>query len=42
MGAVAVDSNGYVACATSTGGTTGKMVGRLGDSPIPGAILNNI
>ncbi|KAK6639581.1 hypothetical protein RUM43_007854 [Polyplax serrata] len=36
VGAVVVDCCGRVACATSTGGTTGKPVGRLGDTPIPG------
>ncbi|KTG43924.1 hypothetical protein cypCar_00004007 [Cyprinus carpio] len=33
-GAVALDSLGNVACATSTGGIRNKMVGRVGDSPI--------
>ncbi|XP_046994080.1 isoaspartyl peptidase/L-asparaginase isoform X1 [Schistocerca americana] len=37
VGAVAVDSEGHVVCATSTGGTSGKMVGRVGDTPIPGS-----
>ena len=37
VGAVAVDSNGHVAAATSTGGLTGKRWGRIGDSPIIGA-----
>jgi beta-aspartyl-peptidase (threonine type) len=37
VGAVAVDSKGNVACATSTGGITGKLVGRVGDTPIIGA-----
>ncbi|XP_056291998.1 isoaspartyl peptidase/L-asparaginase isoform X2 [Pseudoliparis swirei] len=37
VGAVAVDSSGNVACATSTGGMRNKMVGRVGDSPIVGA-----
>ncbi|CAL9687995.1 unnamed protein product [Knipowitschia caucasica] len=36
VGAVAVDSSGNVACATSTGGIRNKMVGRVGDSPIVG------
>ena len=36
VGAVAVDRHGNVACATSTGGITAKMVGRVGDSPIIG------
>ncbi|KAG7276958.1 hypothetical protein CRUP_016448 [Coryphaenoides rupestris] len=37
VGAVAVDSCGNVACATSTGGIRHKMVGRVGDSPVIGA-----
>ncbi|GAA2807487.1 isoaspartyl peptidase/L-asparaginase [Saccharopolyspora taberi] len=37
VGAVAVDSHGDLAAATSTGGLTNKMVGRVGDSPIAGA-----
>ncbi len=37
VGAVAVDSSGNVAAATSTGGLTGKRWGRIGDSPIIGA-----
>jgi beta-aspartyl-peptidase (threonine type) len=37
VGAVAVDANGVLAAATSTGGVTMKLVGRVGDSPIPGA-----
>ncbi|CAN8009710.1 unnamed protein product, partial [Ixodes pacificus] len=37
VGAVAVDSLGRVACATSTGGLTGKRPGRVGDSPLVGA-----
>lgn len=37
VGAVALDSNGNVAAATSTGGMTGKRWGRVGDSPIIGA-----
>jgi L-asparaginase / beta-aspartyl-peptidase len=36
VGAVALDQNGNLAAATSTGGTTNKKVGRLGDSPIIG------
>lgn len=39
VGAVAIDGQGRVAAATSTGGTSGKMAGRVGDSPIPGAGL---
>ena len=37
VGAAAVDSLGVLAAATSTGGVTLKMVGRVGDSPVPGA-----
>jgi len=37
VGAVALDSHGNVAAATSTGGMTGKKWGRVGDSPIIGA-----
>jgi beta-aspartyl-peptidase (threonine type) len=37
VGAVAVDADGILAAATSTGGVTLKMVGRVGDSPVPGA-----
>jgi len=37
VGAAAVDANGVLAAATSTGGMTLKMVGRVGDSPIAGA-----
>lgn len=37
VGAVAVDVHGNVAAGTSTGGTTGKRWGRVGDSPIIGA-----
>lgn len=37
VGAVAVDAHGQTAAATSTGGTAGKMPGRVGDSPILGA-----
>ncbi|KAG8167752.1 hypothetical protein KVR01_003441 [Diaporthe batatas] len=36
-GAVALDSDGVVCCATSTGGLTNKLTGRVGDTPIPGA-----
>lgn len=34
VGAVALDKNGNLAAATSTGGMTGKMPGRVGDSPL--------
>lgn len=37
VGAVARDCNGHLAAATSTGGRTGQLPGRIGDSPIPGA-----
>lgn len=37
VGAVAVDGQGNVAAATSTGGRSGQVRGRVGDSPIPGA-----
>jgi beta-aspartyl-peptidase (threonine type) len=37
VGVVALDLNGDVAAGTSTGGTTGKQWGRVGDSPIIGA-----
>ncbi|XP_015229976.1 PREDICTED: isoaspartyl peptidase/L-asparaginase-like [Cyprinodon variegatus] len=36
VGAVALDSAGNVACATSTGGIRNKMLGRVGDSPVIG------
>ncbi len=36
VGAVAVDVNGHVAAATSTGGMTNKMPGRVGDTPLIG------
>ena len=37
VGAVAMDVNGDLACATSTGGTPRKHPGRVGDSPIIGS-----
>jgi len=37
VGAVALDEDGNLAAATSTGGYTGKLPGRIGDSPIIGA-----
>jgi len=37
VGAVACDSHGNVAAATSTGGMTNKQYGRIGDSPMIGA-----
>lgn len=37
VGCVALDQHGNLAAATSTGGRTGKLPGRIGDSPIIGA-----
>ena len=37
VGAVALDRAGNLAAATSTGGLTNKLLGRVGDSPIIGA-----
>ena len=37
IGVVARDVEGRLAAATSTGGMTGKMPGRIGDTPLPGA-----
>jgi beta-aspartyl-peptidase (threonine type) len=37
VGAVALDSAGNLAAATSTGGTTNKLPGRIGDTPVIGA-----
>jgi len=37
VGAVALDGDGNLAAATSTGGYTGKLPGRIGDSPLIGA-----
>jgi beta-aspartyl-peptidase (threonine type) len=36
VGAVALDRAGVIAAATSTGGTSGKLPGRVGDSPLIG------
>ncbi|KAI2628490.1 nucleophile aminohydrolase [Hypoxylon sp. NC1633] len=36
-GAVALDSDGVVCAATSTGGMTNKLTGRIGDTPVVGA-----
>ncbi|KAI1820703.1 L-asparaginase precursor [Xylaria intraflava] len=36
-GAVALDENGVVCAATSTGGLTNKLTGRIGDTPVVGA-----
>lgn len=37
VGAVARDAQGHLAVAVSTGGINGKLAGRIGDSPLPGA-----
>jgi len=37
VGAVALDKAGNLAAATSTGGMTNKLPGRVGDTPLPGA-----
>ncbi len=37
VGCAALDQNGNLAAATSTGGNTNKLPGRVGDSPIIGA-----
>jgi beta-aspartyl-peptidase (threonine type) len=37
VGAVALDVHGQLAAATSTGGVSLKLPGRVGDTPIPGA-----
>lgn len=37
VGAVALDIHGNLAAATSTGGYTNKLTGRVGDSPVIGA-----
>ena len=37
VGAVAIDSDGHIAAATTTGGSRDKPKGRVGDSPIFGA-----
>lgn len=36
-GAVAMDREGVICAATSTGGLTNKLTGRVGDTPVPGA-----
>ncbi|KAI0827820.1 N-terminal nucleophile aminohydrolase [Hypoxylon sp. FL0890] len=36
-GAVALDTDGIVCAATSTGGMTNKLTGRIGDTPVVGA-----
>ena len=40
VGAVALDLHGNLAAASSTGGLTGKMKGRVGDTAIFGAGLS--
>lgn len=37
VGAVAIDADGNLAAATTTGGMTAKSAGRIGDSPLIGA-----
>ena len=37
VGAVAIDANGNLAAATTTGGMTAKAAGRVGDTPLIGA-----
>jgi L-asparaginase / beta-aspartyl-peptidase len=37
VGAVAIDTNGNLAAATTTGGMTAKAAGRVGDTPLIGA-----
>lgn len=37
VGAVAIDAAGNIAVATSTGGITGKVPGRIGDTPLLGS-----
>ena len=37
IGTVALDSRGVLCACTSTGGVTMKLVGRVGDTPLPGA-----
>lgn len=39
VGCVALDMDGHVAAATSTGGLAGTREGRVGDSPLPGCGL---
>ncbi|GGC66288.1 asparaginase [Siccirubricoccus deserti] len=39
VGCVALDLDGDLAAGTSTGGLTGCLVGRVGDSPLPGCGL---
>jgi isoaspartyl peptidase/L-asparaginase-like protein (Ntn-hydrolase superfamily) len=37
VGAVALDTSGHLAAATSTGGIFGKLEGRVGDTPLIGS-----
>lgn len=37
VGAIALDADGRLAVATSTGGTAGKLPGRVGDTPLIGS-----
>ena len=37
VGVIARDSTGSLACATSTGGTSHRPAGRVGDVPLPGS-----
>jgi beta-aspartyl-peptidase (threonine type) len=37
VGAVALDGAGHLAAATSTGGVTGQLTGRVGDTPLIGS-----
>ncbi len=37
VGVIARDSSGLLACATSTGGTSHRPAGRVGDVPLPGS-----
>jgi beta-aspartyl-peptidase (threonine type) len=39
VGAVALDADGHLAAASSTGGQPGQLRGRIGDSPVVGAGL---
>jgi len=39
VGAVALDAQGHIAAASSTGGRPGKPSGRIGDAPLPGCGL---
>ncbi|XP_050533608.1 isoaspartyl peptidase/L-asparaginase [Daktulosphaira vitifoliae] len=37
VGAIGMNVDGHMISCTSTGGITGKMAGRVGDTPVPGA-----